>query len=346
MNYKVSVIIPCYNSEKTLERSIKSVINQSIGFENIELILYDDASTDSTTEIIKKYSNEYKNIIPIFSKKNSGFPGKGRNTGINKSTSEYIMFMDNDDEYESHICENLYNEIIESKADLVSSSYINIDEVNTNKIQTPCHYGREINNKIIFSSEETIYFMNRMIWTCIFKKRIVQENGIHFPEDNLAEDVYFIIYYLLYANKVVYLKEYYGLYRHVQNYSLSHSLNLYKLNRLFDIYEEILEVCDNKNFDCNYILGDKIAITLMQLYTSNAINEKTGDVYNLFTRIKNLERKINYKSTLDPILNIVNNLICNNHFKLAIIYFNILQKAYSSKSLILLYRMTIQKLTH
>lgn len=346
MTYKVTVIIPCYNSEKTLERSIKSVINQSIGFENIELVLYDDASTDSTTEIIKKYSDNYENIVPVFSKENSGFPGRGRNTGIKLSTSEYIMFMDNDDEYEQHICENLYNEIIESNADLVSSSYINIDDVNTTKIQTPCHYGKEINNKIIFSSEETIYFMNRMIWTCIFRKSIVLDKEIFFPEDNLAEDVYFIIYFLLYSNKVIYLKDYYGLYRHVQNYSLSHSLNLYKINRLFDIYEEISEVCDNENFDCNYILGDKIAITLMQLYTSNAINENIDDVNNLFIRLKNLETKINYKSTLDPTLNIANNLICTNHFKLARIYFNLLRKAYSSKSLILIYRKTIKKISH
>ena len=340
MNYKVTVIIPCYNSEKTLERSIKSVIGQSMGFDNIELVLYDDASTDSTTEIIKNYSDKYKNIIPVFSDKNSGFPGKGRNTGIKLSTAEYIMFMDNDDEYDQYICENLYNEIIESDADIVSSSYINIDDVNTTKVQTPCQYGKEINDKIFFSSDETIYFMNRMIWTCIFRKKIAIEHEILFPEDNLAEDVYFMIYYLLNSKKVVYMKNYYGLYRHVQNYSLSHSLNLYKINRLFDIFEELLKVCKSKNYNGNYIFGDKIPITLMQLYTSNAINENPEEVYKFFTRFKNFESEMNYESTLGFTLNIPNTLICTNHFKLAKIYLNLLRKAYSSKLLILLYRIT------
>ena len=55
MNYKISVIIPCYNAESTLKRCIDSVINQTFGFENIELILYDDASTDSTKKIIENY---------------------------------------------------------------------------------------------------------------------------------------------------------------------------------------------------------------------------------------------------------------------------------------------------
>ena len=334
----ISVIIPCYNSENTLERSIKSVINQSIGFENIELILFDDASTDSTSNIIKKYSNNYENIIPIFSKKNSGFPGKGRNAGINVSNSEYIMFMDNDDEYEKHICENLYNELIESNADLVSSSYINIDEISSTKVQTTCNFGQLIDNKIIFLEDNTIYFLHRMIWTCIFRKDIIQKNNIKFPEDNLAEDVYFMIYYLLNSKKVVYLNKYYGLYRHVQNYSLSHSLNLYKINRLFDIYEEVLDVCKTKNYKCTYILGDKIAITLMQLYTSNAINEDPNEVNKFFKRLKNLEEKMEYESTLDITLNIANNLICNNHFKLAKIYLNLLQKLYSSKLIISIYR--------
>ena len=52
MSYKVTVIIPCYNCENTLNRAVDSVINQSFGFENIELILYDDFSSDNTRNII------------------------------------------------------------------------------------------------------------------------------------------------------------------------------------------------------------------------------------------------------------------------------------------------------
>ena len=54
-DYKVSVIIPVYNAQDTIKRSIDSVINQTMGFSNIELILYDDASTDDTRKIIEEY---------------------------------------------------------------------------------------------------------------------------------------------------------------------------------------------------------------------------------------------------------------------------------------------------
>lgn len=67
--YKVSVIIPIYNQEKYLDRAINSVINQSIGFENIELLLVDDCSIDNTKEIINNYINMYENIKGLFLEK-------------------------------------------------------------------------------------------------------------------------------------------------------------------------------------------------------------------------------------------------------------------------------------
>ena len=68
--YKISIIIPIYNAESTLKNTICSVINQTIGFENIELILVDDNSNDSSKVIIKEYDSQYSNIKSIFLKEN------------------------------------------------------------------------------------------------------------------------------------------------------------------------------------------------------------------------------------------------------------------------------------
>ena len=81
-NYKVSVIIPAYNAQDTIRRSIDSVINQTMGFSNIELILYDDNSTDNTRKILKEYTEKHENIVLILADENSGYPGRGRNEGI------------------------------------------------------------------------------------------------------------------------------------------------------------------------------------------------------------------------------------------------------------------------
>ena len=79
MSYKISVIIPIFNAEKYLSHTIETIIGQSLGFENIELILVDDKSTDNSSKIIQEYANKYDNIVAIFSEVNHGFPGFGRN---------------------------------------------------------------------------------------------------------------------------------------------------------------------------------------------------------------------------------------------------------------------------
>ncbi len=90
----VSVIIPTYNRAKTIERAINSVLNQT--FSELELIVVDDCSTDSTAEIIKKYRDD--RLIYIKHDKNRG-EGGARNTGIRNSRAKYIAFLDSDDEW-------------------------------------------------------------------------------------------------------------------------------------------------------------------------------------------------------------------------------------------------------
>ena len=80
MSYKVTVIIPTYNSVEFLDSTIASIMNQSIGFENIELIIVDDYSTDNTQELINSYCEKYENIKTFESGKNSRKSQKHRNS--------------------------------------------------------------------------------------------------------------------------------------------------------------------------------------------------------------------------------------------------------------------------
>jgi glycosyltransferase involved in cell wall biosynthesis len=97
MRTKVSVIIPTYNSEKTIERAIKSVLSQHgiyLQFD-IEILICDDCSTDNTISLCKNYSR-----VKIFrNNTNSGGPNWGRNKGITNATGKVICFLDHDDEW-------------------------------------------------------------------------------------------------------------------------------------------------------------------------------------------------------------------------------------------------------
>lgn len=105
--YKISVIIPIYNVEDYIEEAIKSIINQTIGFENIELILINDGSPANEKIICEKYANKYKNIIYI-EQKNQGV-SVARNNGINIAKGKYLNFLDSDDKFEKNALEIGYN---------------------------------------------------------------------------------------------------------------------------------------------------------------------------------------------------------------------------------------------
>lgn len=126
----VSVIITCYNSEKTIEKTIDSVLlQQGIGKEFIlDLIIIDDCSSDRTTDILKR-----KNIEYFSTEKNSGGPNKGRNIGLEKAKGEYICFMDHDDEW---LPEKIITQLKLISTDKVISCGYLIFDTNTKKQST------------------------------------------------------------------------------------------------------------------------------------------------------------------------------------------------------------------
>lgn len=115
--------MPVYNVEKFIEEALNSILKQSIGHENLEIIMVNDCSTDSTGRIIDEYEAKYKNFKAIHLPENSSFAGKPRNVGIQNSTAPYIMFLDPDDYYLKEACETLYNKIISKDVDIVFGKY-------------------------------------------------------------------------------------------------------------------------------------------------------------------------------------------------------------------------------
>ncbi|MBD7912898.1 glycosyltransferase family 2 protein [Clostridium cibarium] len=115
----VSVIIPTYNREKTLPRSINSVLNQTV--ENFELLIVDDRSTDNTKDMITEYMKKDKRIKYIVNTNTKGVAG-ARNSGIKNSVGKYIAFLDSDDEWECFHLEKSI-ELIEKTNSTVCFAY-------------------------------------------------------------------------------------------------------------------------------------------------------------------------------------------------------------------------------
>lgn len=322
MSFKISIIMPIFNAEENLNRSINSIIQQTFGFENIELILVDDKSTDNSRSIIKHFANKFNNITPIFLEKNSGGASIPRNYGIKKATSEFIMFMDSDDEYSLDLCEKFYNCISSNDVDLVSCNYNTTDIIHTSKIcfTVPFEDKQVMSDEITIVGDKIIAFDNVYVWNKIFKKSIILENNILFKE-TISEDFIFCMEYLLKSKKRAFLKDYYGYTKYLQEESLSiKEISIASVKNHINvdnmIFNLILEnIGDKKHVKklSNEIFKEPIKWVVEELVTVPSKDVKEG-LYVLYL----FEKKIEFENSLNNIfLNIINKLILKKKLTLA-----------------------------
>ena len=113
--YKISVVLPCYNVEKYIERALTCLIEQTLS--DIEIICVDDKSTDNTLDILHSYADRHPQIRVIAQPQNAGV-SVTRNTGMDAAAGEYIGFMDPDDWVDANFYEKLYKHAIAEDADV------------------------------------------------------------------------------------------------------------------------------------------------------------------------------------------------------------------------------------
>lgn len=225
--YKISVILPVYNVEKYLEECIQSVIHQTIGFENVQLILVDDCSEDSSYEIAQKYAKQYDNCISVRLETRSGAAGKPRNEGMNLATGKYLMFSDPDDFFALEAFEKMYQAMEEKNADFMIANWNYTDE-NGNKWDMPVFDSERFHDfKLsIHDYGDSFYIMNSSMCNKIFRRDFIEEKKIRCLEFVPGEDTYFSMLAFLESKNVYYVNEIIYYYRQRnQSDSLSVSWN-------------------------------------------------------------------------------------------------------------------------
>lgn len=214
----VSIIMPVFNAEKFLGRSIESVINQSYG--DIELILVNDGSTDSSEKICKKYSLADKRIR-IISQENRG-PAAARNVGIRNSSGYFIYFLDADDYIQQNAIELLVTNYDKYEPDLVMSNFgkslndgpvvkqnvsFTPENVPFDKPLATMSKG-EIADFVCHFLEHPSNHLVSYCWARLYKASIIKEQGIFSNEDmGLFEDFVFNLEYLRHTGSIVFVNE-------------------------------------------------------------------------------------------------------------------------------------------
>lgn len=189
----ISVIIPVYNCQKYLDRCIKSVQKQT--YSDWELVLVDDGSSDNSLEIIKGYSKQDERIKYYHKEKSEG-AGPARNKGIEESSGEYVMFIDADDYMADNMLEKLFSAITEGYDVVVCGYQCYVEGIgNTDKIF--------VDSTVLDGKAQVRDFFARTfpegmagyLWNKIYRRSIIEKNGIQFPAMKRLQDGMFNISY-------------------------------------------------------------------------------------------------------------------------------------------------------
>lgn len=201
MNNLVSVIVPVYNVEKYLDRCLNSILSQT--YKNMEIILVDDGSKDSSSAICDKYG-EQDNRIKVYHKENGGL-SSARNFGIEKAKGDWLYFIDSDDWIDINTINTLINSALKNDCQIAMGSYIfcssqkEFEKADVNKsieLYTP----KEALSEMTSGLKYVFFAHNRL-----FKKDLFYD--ITFPLGKLFEDMYTIYKVIDKADKIVYNSE-------------------------------------------------------------------------------------------------------------------------------------------
>ena len=219
---KVSIVIPIYNTAKYLDKCLTSVITQS--YQNIEIILVNDGSTDDCKSICDNYAKKDKRII-VLNQKNSGVSAS-RNNGIKVASGKYLCFLDSDDFIHPDYVQCLINNIKENTLSVCQMETFKNDVIPLKNIEEKKEFDRY--HFIYLSS---MYLLNTPCCK-LYNLDVIKTNKIYFDTGlSLGEDLMFNLNYMQYIDKIIVDMQKLYYYRKDDNLSLSTSYN----PKMFDI---------------------------------------------------------------------------------------------------------------
>lgn len=278
--YKLSIIIPIYNTSKFLDQCLNSINNQK--YNNYEIILVNDGSTDNSEQICLEFCE--KNDRFKYYKKTNGGSSSARNFGLSKATGDFISFIDSDDYIENDSFEILVNSIVKYNADIII--FGRYKDYGNKKI------------KVFASKKDKVYKPNKVIcemlsgknmdfssWDKIYKKELWED--IEFPLGITGEDIVTIPKVIEKANKIIKIKECLYNYRYTPNSLTTSSYNSHTFDTL-EILKEFENIFMKGNFAEKLSLNS-FKVTQYMFYIQKLVFLNEDERINL-----NMKKYVNY----------------------------------------------------
>ena len=230
-NFLISVIIPIYNTEKYLEECIKSVVNQS--YENLDIILVNDGSTDNSKEICDKWA-EKDSRIRLINQNNMG-AAMAKNVGLNNIKGDLFMILDSDDLLHKNNIEILCNCMKKEKSDIIEAFYTTIYEefknIDIHKNSQKESFNTENALKELIISRK----FHQTPWNKLYKTELLKD--IRFPKDKYIDDEYWT--YKLFANakKITWINKVLYYYRQHEESTMGRMYSIKRLDAIDALYD-------------------------------------------------------------------------------------------------------------
>lgn len=256
MNDLISIVIPVYNTSKYLKQCLDSVINQS--YNNLQIILVDDQSTDNSLEICRAYEKKDKRI-EVITKINEGL-GLTRNAGLKLVRGKYVAFLDSDDWFEINHIENLYELIEKYNADLVIGTNTRCTDEGKKLYTTSLPLkglldSKEIIEKLIPSlisaDKQSKIDLGMPMSVCfnLYNADIIKKYNLKFPSERycVSEDFFFNVDFLK-KSTMVFISDEKGYIYRFNPISISKGFDEKQIERTFNFYTEVKEKLSTKEY--------------------------------------------------------------------------------------------------
>lgn len=308
MQPKVSVIVPVYNTERYLQKCLDSLVKQTL--KELEVIIVDDGSTDSSPQIIKDYCSRYPGKFICYTQKNSG-QAVARNKALKLCTGEYIGFLDSDDFVKESMFERMYNIGVQKNADYVACGYTDIT-YRYGKVVVLQNY---VASKVATNTKDMFFGALVSPFIHLYRRETLNSSKVTFTEGKIYEDTAFYLKLIPYIKKIAVIEEPLAYRVRHQNSTtttftfqkvsqifpvIDEAINYYRQHQLWEQYKEELtyfcvkvllcssmkRICKIKDKEERKRLVDKTIIYLEENFEGyhNNIYVKSRGIVNLYIR--------------------------------------------------------------
>lgn len=236
---KISIIFPVYNVEYYIEEALDSLVNQTI-FEDIEVIIVDDESSDKSRYLINRYSQDYDNIN-IIRQKNSGVSA-ARNHGMEYANGEYIHFMDSDDFMLYDTCEKLYDFAKKGDYDIVLGNFLKYNDEKTWQTLIGEYVYENLDKPMenIRLKDFTKLTWDMFVWNKIYRNDFLKKHAVKFAEGLVSQDNIFSIEVLYKASEIGVLPDFVYCWRYRdKGSSITQTKNLKRAKDIIQVYHAV-----------------------------------------------------------------------------------------------------------